>query len=209
MVEDGGKPAASCAAGGARSEQPSSSPPGTAPSVDLRQPRSCFCPPPRLFLCVSQETLTPAGWGRSRRQDTQMPLRLTIATLMSHIETEWTLNASLTRLNSYGKCSKRRILGHSAQATSLPPIEGTTKCSRTALGFVFGSISGFAAGVKPKAVLGFRASPPSRLETDSYAGFAGGSRSRRSPALLKSSAFFRLVRRNRGGTPARARLPSK
>jgi len=51
----------------------------------------------------------------------------------------WTLNASLTRLSSYRKCSKRRILGHSAQATSRLPIEGTTKCSRTALGLGFGS----------------------------------------------------------------------
>jgi hypothetical protein len=49
----------------------------------------------------------------------QVPLRLTTAMLMSDIGTEWTLNASLTRLSSYRKCSKRRILGHSAQATSL------------------------------------------------------------------------------------------
>src|SRR5579864_5437588 len=51
----------------------------------------------------------------------------------------WTLSASLTRSSSFRKCSKRRILGHSAQATSLLRIEGTTKCSRTALGFEFGS----------------------------------------------------------------------
>ena len=51
----------------------------------------------------------------------------------------WTLNASLTRLSSYRKCSKRRILGHSAQATSLLPIEGTTKCSQIARGLGFGS----------------------------------------------------------------------
>ena len=36
----------------------------------------------------------------------------------------WTLNASLTTLSSYRKCSKRWILGHSAQATSLQRIEG-------------------------------------------------------------------------------------
>lgn len=52
----------------------------------------------------------------------------------------WTLNASLTRLSSYRRCSKRRILGHSAQATSLLPIEGMTKCSHTAHGLGFGSI---------------------------------------------------------------------
>jgi len=69
---------------------------------------------------------------------TLLPLRLTIATLMSDIETEWTLNASLTRLSSYRKCSKRRILGHSAQATSLLQIEGTTKRSHIARGFAFG-----------------------------------------------------------------------
>jgi hypothetical protein len=44
------------------------------------------------------------------------PLRLTIATLMLDIETEWTLNASLTTSSSYRKCSKRRTLDHSAQS---------------------------------------------------------------------------------------------
>jgi hypothetical protein len=77
---------------------------------------------------------------------------------MLDIETEWTLNASLTRFSSYRKCSKPRISGHSAQATSLPPIEGTTKCSRIARGFGCGSSSEFAAEVKPKAGLGFKAS---------------------------------------------------
>src|SRR5579864_765109 len=57
----------------------------------------------------------------------------------------WTLSASLTRSSSFRKCSKRRILGHSAQATSLPRIEGMTKCSRTALGFEFGSGTEFVA----------------------------------------------------------------
>jgi hypothetical protein len=87
-----------------------------------------------------------------------MSPRLTNATLMLDIETEWTLNALLTRLSSYRKCSKRRILGHSAQATSLPPIEGTTKPSRIAHGFSFGSGTEFAAEGKPKAGLGFKAS---------------------------------------------------
>ena len=93
---------------------------------------------------------------RLRRHAGAAPL--TIATLMSDIGKEWTLNASLTRLSSYRKCSKRRISGHSAQATSLLPIDGTTKCSRIARGFGFGSGTGFAAGVNPKAGLGFRAS---------------------------------------------------
>jgi hypothetical protein len=51
--------------------------------------------------------------------------------------------------------SKRRI-GHSARATSLRRIDGTTKCSRIALGFGFGSSTGFAAEVNPKAGFGFR-----------------------------------------------------
>jgi hypothetical protein len=88
----------------------------------------------------------------------QMPLRLTNATLMLDIGTEWTLNASLTRLSSYRKCSRRRILGHSAQATSLLPIEGMTKCSRIARGFGSGNSMGFAAEVNPKAGFEFRAS---------------------------------------------------
>jgi len=70
----------------------------------------------------------------------------------------WTLNASLTRLSSYRKCSKRRILGRSAQATSRLRIEGMTKCSPTALGFDFGSGMGFAADLNLKASFGFRAS---------------------------------------------------
>jgi len=61
------------------------------------------------------------------------------------------------RLSSYGKCSKRRILGHSAQATSRLRIDGMTKCSRIARGFGSGSGTEFAAEVKPKAGLGFKA----------------------------------------------------
>jgi hypothetical protein len=56
-----------------------------------------------------------------------MPSRLTVAVLMLDIETEWTLNALLTTSSSYRKCSKRRTLDHSAQATSLLQIEGTTR----------------------------------------------------------------------------------
>ena len=70
----------------------------------------------------------------------QCSFRLTIAVLVLDIETEWTLNASLTTSSSYRRCSKRRTLDHSAQATSLLPIEGTMKCSRTALGFDSGTI---------------------------------------------------------------------
>jgi len=84
-------------------------------------------------------------------------LRLTAPRfLLDDCET-WTLNASLTRSSSYRKCSKRQILGHSAQATSLLPIEGTTKCLRIARGFGSGSGIGFAAEMKPKAGFGWRA----------------------------------------------------
>src|SRR5207253_126748 len=83
---------------------------------------------------------------------------LTISVLLSDIATAWTLNASLTISSSFRKCSKRRILGHSAQATSRLLIESTMKCSRTALGSGCGSSTGFAAEVKPKARIAFRAS---------------------------------------------------
>jgi hypothetical protein len=73
--------------------------------------------------------------------------RLTVAVLMLDIETEWTLNASSTRLSSYEKCSKRRILGHSAQTTSLLQIDGTTRYSRIARGFGCGRGMAFAAEV--------------------------------------------------------------
>jgi hypothetical protein len=52
-------------------------------------------------------------------------------------------------LSSYRKCSKRRILDHSAQATSLLQIEGTTKRSRIARGFSFGI--GTASAAVPDA----------------------------------------------------------
>ena len=58
---------------------------------------------------------------------------------------EWTLNASLTTSSSYRKCSKRRTLDHSAQATSRLRIEGTMRCSLIVLGSGCGSISAFAA----------------------------------------------------------------
>ncbi len=64
--------------------------------------------------------------------------RLTAPCLLLDDCDAWTLNASLTRLSTYRRCSKRRILGHSAQATSLLPIAGTTKSSHIALGFSFG-----------------------------------------------------------------------
>jgi hypothetical protein len=53
------------------------------------------------------------------------PFHLTVTVLVVDIGTEWTLNASLTILSSYRKCSKRRMLSRSEQATSLLPIGGT------------------------------------------------------------------------------------
>src|ERR1700691_2806284 len=82
-----------------------------------------------------------------RSKSLGVPLRLTIATVMLDIGTEWTLNASLTRLSRYRRCSKRRISGHSAQATSRLRIEGTMKCLRIARGFAFGS--GMASVAEP------------------------------------------------------------
>ena len=77
-----------------------------------------------------------------------MLIRLTVAVLMLDIETEWTLNASLTTSSSYRKCSKRRTLDHSAQATSLLLIEGTTECSLIARGSGSGSAMVSAADLK-------------------------------------------------------------
>ena len=84
------------------------------------------------------------------RHGMRMPLRLTIATVMLDIGTEWTLNASLTRLSSYRKCSKHLIFGRSAQATSGLRIEGTMKCSRIARGFGYGKVMEFAAEPSPQ-----------------------------------------------------------
>jgi Rhodanese-like domain len=54
-------------------------------------------------------------------------------------EDTWTLNALLTTSSSYRRCSKRRTLDQSAQATSRLQIEGTTICSRSVRGFGCGS----------------------------------------------------------------------
>ena len=76
-----------------------------------------------------------------------MPSRLTVAVLMLDIETEWTLNALLTTSSSYRKCSKRRTLDHSAQATSRMRIVGMMKSKLTARGFGCGR--GMASVAEP------------------------------------------------------------
>ena len=75
---------------------------------------------------------------------------MTLAVLYVGYRDEWTLNALLTTSSSYRECSKRQILGPSAQATSLLQIEGTTKCSHIARGFSFGSVMACAAEPNPQ-----------------------------------------------------------
>jgi hypothetical protein len=83
------------------------------------------------------------------RHDMQVPLRLTIATVMLDIGTEWTLNASLTRFSSYRRCSKHRILGHSAQVTFWLRIGGTMKSKPAVRGFGCGSAMASVAEPSP------------------------------------------------------------
>jgi hypothetical protein len=97
---------------------------------------TCKLPKRRATLHCVQDALTDTSL---------MPYRLTVAVLMLDIETEWTLNTSLTTSSSYRKCSKRRTLDHSAQATSRLRIEDTTKCWRIALGLSSGNITASAA----------------------------------------------------------------
>ena len=92
------------------------------------------------FMCASADSNSSPG----RKPELDC---FTVAVLMLDIELAWTLNARLTRLSSYGKCLKRPILGHSAQATSLRRIEGMTKCWPIARGFDCGSILAFVAGL--------------------------------------------------------------
>src|SRR5690348_13648292 len=100
--------------------------------------------------------------------ETPMPFRLTVAVLMLDIVTEWTLNASLTTSSSYRKCSNRRTLDHSAQATSLLQIEGTTRCSRTALGLSCGSILAYVADLSLPSLASTPAATSERRMSVSY-----------------------------------------
>jgi hypothetical protein len=67
------------------------------------------------------------------------PFWLTAIPPMLDIETGWTLNARSTTSSSWRKCSRRRIFGHSTPATSLRPIDDTTRCWRKVRGLSFGS----------------------------------------------------------------------
>ena len=71
--------------------------------------------------------------------------RLTAPRLLLDDCDAWTLNALLTRLSSYRRCTKRLIFGHSARATSVLPIADTMKCSHIARALAFGNGTGSAA----------------------------------------------------------------
>jgi hypothetical protein len=70
---------------------------------------------------------------------------LTIALLKVDIETEWTPSELLPKSSASSASSQSQILGRCVRATSRLRIEDTTKCSRIAHGFGFGSSMGFAA----------------------------------------------------------------
>jgi hypothetical protein len=55
------------------------------------------------------------------------------------IETEWTLNRSSPKSSGWKASSQNRTLDRSAEAILRLRIGGTTKCSRIARGFSFGS----------------------------------------------------------------------
>jgi hypothetical protein len=137
-----------------------------------------ICHPPRNNSCLNRRTAANrkvTGWGALRfisspREGFQAscPLSLTGLTAQCLLLDDcdaWTLNASLTTLSSSRKCSKRRILGHSAQATYRLRIAGTMKSWPAALGFGCGSSTGFAADLTLKPGFGFRASTAIPLET--------------------------------------------
>jgi hypothetical protein len=84
-------------------------------------------------------------WLRVGRQAINRPKTARSSKFVRYTVRAWTLNTSLTTSSSYRKCSKRRILDHSARATSRLQIEDTTRCSRTALGLSCGSIMVSAA----------------------------------------------------------------
>ena len=81
-----------------------------------------------------------------------MPLPFDRSVLLLDDCDAWTLNASLATSSSYRKCSKRRILGHSAQATSLLRIEGTMRCSPRARGFAFGNAMASVADLSLRVI---------------------------------------------------------
>ena len=56
--------------------------------------------------------------------------------------------------------TQRRMPDRRARATSLLPIEGTTKCSRIALGFAFGSGMASVAAVKTMGASDSKLVPP-------------------------------------------------
>jgi hypothetical protein len=98
--------------------------------------------------------------------DVRMPLRLTIATTMVDIHTEWTPSRLLTKSSGLSASSQSGTLDRCAQATSRLRIENMTRCSRTARGFAFGSSTAFAAGLKLQSC-DYRIGPEGLLERES------------------------------------------
>jgi hypothetical protein len=84
-------------------------------------------------------------WLRVGRQAINRPKTARSSKFVRYTVRAWTLNASLTTSSSYRKCSKRRILDHSARATSRLQIEGMTKCWLIVRGSGCGSILASAA----------------------------------------------------------------
>jgi hypothetical protein len=91
--------------------------------------------------------LTPGDTGRFRRHEMQVPLGLTIATLMLDIEREWTPSRSLPKSSALSASSQCRMPDRWARATSRLRIEDMTKCWLIAHGFGCGSSTAFAAEV--------------------------------------------------------------
>jgi hypothetical protein len=69
-----------------------------------------------------------------------------LAVLMLDIGDGWTSSRLLPKSKALSESSRSQIPERWARATSPPPIEGTTNCSRIALGFACGSGMAFVAG---------------------------------------------------------------
>src|ERR1035438_8000448 len=77
---------------------------------------------------------------------------------MLDIETQWTPSRLLSTSSALSASSRTLTPDRLARATSWLRIEDTTKCSRIARGFAFGSSTEFAADMKLTPGYGFRAS---------------------------------------------------
>jgi hypothetical protein len=98
-----------------------------------------------------QEARMGADVRRATHESFRNPSRLTHSRFVPDDCGAWTLNASLTTSSSYKKCSKRRTLDHSAQATSRLRIGGTMRHSPIARGFGCGRGMASVADTNPSA----------------------------------------------------------